>query len=118
MNIRLILASVALGLCASQAAASEAASEREEMVELAWNSGCFNCHDLDKTIRGPAWIDVAERYRNDETAFERLVVTVRDGGSGNWGDDRMSPNRRVPEEDIRKLVGWLLTLTKDAADAQ
>ena len=80
------------------------------MVELAWKRGCFNCHDVDQTVRGPAWRDVAARYRDDETAFERLIVTVRDGGRGNWGDDFMSPNRRVPEEDIKRLVAWLLTL--------
>lgn len=83
------------------------------MIELAWDSGCFNCHDVGRGLRGPAWLDVAERYRDDDEAFERLVITVRDGGSGNWGDERMSPNRRVPEEDIRALVAWILDLERE-----
>lgn len=82
----------------------------DAMEALAWKSGCFNCHDLREHIRGPAWTDVAARYRGDETALERLVETVRNGGRGNWGDDAMTPNRRVPEEDIRTLVTWLLEL--------
>ncbi len=82
----------------------------EAMIDLAWESGCFNCHDLDDTLRGPAWRDVAERYRDDDEALERLVVTVREGGSGNWGEERMTPNRRVAEEDIKCLVAWLLEL--------
>lgn len=82
----------------------------QDMIELAWKRGCFNCHDVEENVRGPAWRDVARRYRDDAGALERLVVTVREGGSGNWGDDRMSPNRRVPEEDIRTLVQWLLDL--------
>lgn len=53
---------------------------------------------------------VAARNRDDETAFDRLIVTVRDGGTGNWGNDSMSPNRRVPEEEIKRLVAWLLNL--------
>ncbi|EWH01900.1 c-type cytochrome [Halomonas sp. BC04] len=57
----------------------------EVMIDLAWDSGCFNCHDLERSLRGPAWLDVAERYRDDDEAFERLVETVREGGSGNWG---------------------------------
>jgi cytochrome c len=88
------------------------AQDDDVMVELAWDSGCFNCHDIHKRLRGPAWADVAERYRGDETVFERLVDKVRNGGGGNWGDEAMSPNRRVPEEDIRTLVEWLLTLEK------
>ncbi|MFP3468380.1 c-type cytochrome, partial [Leifsonia sp. SIMBA_070] len=75
------------------------------MIDLAWDSGCFNCHDVDKTLRGPAWRDVAERYPDDDETFERLVNKVRQGGSGNWGDERMTANTRVPMEDIRTLVG-------------
>jgi cytochrome c len=95
---------------ANDTAARENDPRDQAMIDLAWDSGCFNCHDVHDKIRGPAWVEVARRYRGDDTAFERLVVTVREGGSGNWGDDRMSPNRRVPEEDIRTLVQWLLTL--------
>jgi cytochrome c len=99
------------GLHASGLALADPQSADDEvMIELAWDSGCFNCHDVHEHIRGPAWAEVARRYRGDEGAFERLVEKVIVGGSGNWGDDAMSPNRRVPEEDIRALVGWLLTL--------
>jgi cytochrome c len=82
----------------------------QPMIDLAWKSRCFNCHDVQDEVRGPAWVEVARRYRGDDEAFELLVERVRDGSSGNWGDDRMSPNRRVAEEDIRALVKWLLTL--------
>ncbi len=93
------------------AAAGFAQADDEAMIDLAWDSGCFNCHDLDKTLRGPAWRDVAKRYHDaDEAVFERLVAKVRDGGRGNWGDEAMSANRRVPEEDIRTLVDWILRL--------
>ena len=88
----------------------EDAARYQAMVDLAWESGCFNCHDVHEKVRGPAWVEVAKRYRGDAAAFEQLVLKVREGGGGNWGDDRMSPNRRVPEEDIRTLVEWLLTL--------
>ncbi|HRQ58508.1 MAG TPA: c-type cytochrome [Azoarcus taiwanensis] len=95
--------------CAALAADEDYAA----MVELAWTRGCFNCHDVEQKVRGPAWRDVAARYRGDETAFGRLIVTVRDGGRGNWGNDFMSSNRRVPEEDIKRLVAWLLALESE-----
>jgi cytochrome c len=97
-------------LLVAPALAADAPEDFEAMVELAWNSGCFNCHDLDDTVRGPAWRAVARRYRDDPTAFERLRVKVREGGGGVWGDDHMSPNRRVPMEDIDRLLRWLLEL--------
>lgn len=110
---RILLASLALSLSTAYAGNGQD-DDREAMIELAWKRGCFNCHEVDTKLRGPAWLDVAERYRGDDTAFETLVAKVRDGGSGNWGDDYMSPNRRVPEEDIRTLVGWLLMLDKES----
>lgn len=104
------LTAVALLPPAQSAHASGSLADDEAMIELAWESGCFNCHDVDERVRGPAWRDVARRYRDDPEAFERLVATVISGGSGNWGDDAMTANRRVPEADVRALVRWLLAL--------
>jgi cytochrome c len=108
--IALLAFSAALLLPSQGPRADAPAADDEAMVELAWDSGCFNCHDLHERVRGPAWVEVARRYRGDEGAHERLVTKVIEGGGGNWGDDVMSPNRRVPEEDVRALVAWLLTL--------
>jgi len=80
------------------------------LLELADKSRCTTCHDVREKVTGPAWIDVANRYRGDKDALERLVVKVRDGGSGNWGNVPMSPNKRVSEDNIRKLVTWILAL--------
>ena len=87
-----------------------AANDDAAMLELADKSRCTACHDVREKVTGPAWVDVAKRYRNDAGALERLVVKVRDGGSGAWGTVPMSPNKRVPEENIRKLVSWILSL--------
>lgn len=87
-----------------------AANDDDAMLDLADKSRCTACHDVRDKVTGPAWVEVAKRYRNDAGALERLVVKVRDGGSGAWGTVPMSPNKRVPEENIRKLVGWILSL--------
>jgi cytochrome c len=106
----LVVGLVALAVASGAPHAEEVHADDEAIIELAWDSGCFNCHDVHERIRGPAWIEVAQRYRGDGEALERLVKKVIEGGSGNWGDDAMSPNRRVPEEDVRTLVAWLLAL--------
>ncbi|MCA1909538.1 MAG: c-type cytochrome [Magnetospirillum sp.] len=90
--------------------AGPAAAGDSAMLELADKSRCTACHDIHEQVTGPAWIEVAKRYRGDKDAVERLVAKVRDGGSGNWGTVPMSPNKRVPEDNIRKLVTWILAL--------
>jgi cytochrome c len=112
--IAAVLLALGLALPLPGASTEEAQSDEtqpdEAMIELAWDSGCFNCHDIDEPLRGPPWRKVAARYRGDDEAFDRLVPKVIEGGGGVWGDDVMSPNRRVPEEVVRALVKWLLTL--------
>jgi cytochrome c len=92
------------------AAQSPASAETKAMLQLADDSNCLSCHDLEQKIRGPAWRDVAKRYRGDASAEDKLVKKVHEGGGGVWGDDYMSANRRAGLQNIRTLVRWILKL--------
>jgi len=80
------------------------------MLELADKSRCLTCHDVDETVRGPAWRDVAKRYRGKPEVEEVLVAKVYEGGGGVWGNDYMSANKRAGIDNIRILVRWILSL--------
>ena len=90
-----------------------AQADQAAMLELADASRCLACHDINETVRGPAWRDVARRYRGNserEGTENALVKKVYEGGSGVWGDDTMSANKRAGLENIRVLVRWILAL--------
>lgn len=72
--------------------------------------GCAACHAVDKAIVGPAYQQVAAKYRGDKTAAAKLEQKVKAGGSGVWGAVPMPPNSAVPDADIKALVTWILTL--------
>ena len=74
--------------------------------------GCAACHAVDKTIVGPAYNQVAAKYRGDKTAAAKLEQKVKAGGSGVWGAVPMPPNTAVPDADIKALVSWILSLGK------
>jgi cytochrome c len=74
--------------------------------------GCAACHAIDKKIIGPAYQDVAAKYRGDAGAAVRLVDKVKKGGVGVWGQVPMPPNAQAPDGDIRELVAWILALKK------
>ena len=74
--------------------------------------GCAACHAVDKAIVGPAYSQVAAKYRGDKTAAAKLEQKVKAGGSGAWGAVPMPPNSAVPDGDIKALVSWILTLGK------
>ena len=81
------------------------------LVSLAHRSGCFSCHTVDNKVVGPAWKEVAAKYRGDAGAEEKLVAKVSKGGSGVWGSAPMPANSpTVKDEDIRTLVKFILSL--------
>jgi cytochrome c len=40
---------------------------------------------------------------------DKLVQSVRNGSRGTWGRIPMPPHGAVPEADVRRIVGWVLT---------
>lgn len=76
-------------------------------AELAARAGCLACHGATNGVIGPAFADVAQRYRNDPTAADRLLRKVQAGGAGSFGTVAM-PAQRLPERDLRTLIDWIL----------
>lgn len=77
---------------------------------LAKKYNCLACHSVDKKIVGPAYKDVAAKYKGDAGAEAKLVAKVKNGGSGVWGPIPMPPNSSVPDADVKALVKWVLSL--------
>ncbi|BAN68323.1 hypothetical protein EBS_0345 [endosymbiont of unidentified scaly snail isolate Monju] len=91
---------------ASQPAAAPAV---EDASALAQAKGCLGCHQVAAKVLGPAYKDVAAKYRGDAGALDRLVAKVKSGGAGVWGQIPMPPNN-VSDEEATRLVKWILSL--------
>jgi cytochrome c len=78
--------------------------------ELAKKSNCFACHQIDKKSVGPAYKDVAKKYKGQDVAA-KLAEKVKKGGQGVWGPVPMPPNAAVPDADIKTLVDWILKMS-------
>ncbi len=101
------LAAAGTLLLATQASALDADASKA----LAQKSGCLACHAIDKKVLGPAYKDVAAKYKGDKGAEARLVAKVKAGGGGVWGAMAMPANSpQVKDEDIKTIVQWVLTL--------
>lgn len=103
----------AIGLVCLMTIASFAQAEDVKPAEakaLAEKSGCMACHGIDKKILGPAYKDVAAKYKGNKEAEAKLVEKVKKGGSGVWGPMPMPGNSpRVADDDIKTLVKWVLS---------
>jgi cytochrome c len=92
---------VAAGMLAGgQALADEA---------LAKKHNCLACHTTDKKLVGPAYKEIAKKYKGQNVAA-KLQEKVKKGGQGAWGPVPMPPNPAVPDADIKTLVDWILKM--------
>jgi len=87
-----------------------AAQDAAAAVALAEKHLCLSCHRVDSKLVGPAYKDVAAKYKGDPGALDRLVAKVVKGGKGVWGQTPMPANKDVSEADVRTIVTWVLSL--------
>lgn len=117
---------VAVLVFAAQGSAWADAKLDVAMKQLAAASGCVACHSIESgkpgpagvAPIGPAWQDVAARYKGQEGVSEKLLKTVMEGSNpyashwkGKVSGLAMPPNAvAIQEADARKLVQWILDL--------
>jgi len=95
---------------AKDTAKPDAMLSEADALALAKKNGCLVCHAIDKKVVGPAWKDVAAKYRGDAGAEARLTDKIAKGGSGVWGSIAMPPNPRLSEADRQALARFVLSL--------
>lgn len=83
----------------------------QEGAKLVDQFQCTTCHKVDEDMTGPAYLKVAEKYKNaDGKTIESLAQKIIDGGSGVWGQTIMTPNPGVSKENAIKIINYILLL--------
>ena len=94
MKSIVIAAVVAVGMAAAGTASAQEA--------LAKSSGCLNCHAVDTKKMGPAFKDVAAKYKGKADA-EATLVTMLSTAKGH-------PEVKAKGDDLKGIVKWVLSL--------
>lgn len=72
-------------------------------------SDCYTCHKETRESVGPAFTSIAKRYPVQRVYIDMLAQKVISGGSGMWGHAVMSPHPKVPMEDAKFMVSYILS---------
>ena len=81
--------------------------------EAAMKKGnCLTCHTKDKKLVGPAFKDIAAKYKGQADAPAKLFEKVRKGGSGVWGPVPMAPNpaSAISDADLKEVIEYILKM--------
>ena len=104
MNIRTAL-TAALAVSALGFSAAAQAAPEEAMTK----AGCTACHSKDKKIVGPAFKDIAAKYKGQDVVGT-LVQKVRTGGKGVYGPVPMpaSGPDKISDDDLKAAIEFIL----------
>ena len=103
---------VSMLVLAGAAMLAAGAVQAQDAKALLQKSGCTACHSEDKKLVGPAYKDVAAKYKGDAAAAGKLAEKVKKGGSGVWGPVPMPPNANVKDDDIKTMIAYVMALKK------
>ncbi|MCB1232359.1 MAG: PQQ-dependent sugar dehydrogenase [Verrucomicrobiae bacterium] len=82
-------------------------------LELMKKSDCFNCHMVDRKLVGPAYLEVAAKYRGQPLAIDEVAKRIVTGSTGIWGEVPMIPHPQHGVEQSRQMVEWILSLGEE-----
>ncbi|MEY2685166.1 MAG: Cytochrome c-551 precursor [Pseudomonadota bacterium] len=108
MKMQAIFAAAALTLMGSVAANAQ---DHAAAKALATKSACMACHAVDKKMVGPAYKDVAAKYKGMDAA--KLAASIKAGGSGKWGAVPMPAQAALKDDDAKLLAQWVLAGAPD-----
>ncbi|MEJ2200826.1 MAG: c-type cytochrome [Desulfuromonadaceae bacterium] len=89
-------------------------------LELAKQAGCLVCHDIDRKLIGPAFVWMADKYKDDKVAGQKTIIDrIAHGASGQWiretGGVIMPPfGKQTTEAQREKLADFILSLDPQA----
>lgn len=76
-------------------------------ADLAKAKNCMGCHALDKKVLGPAFKDVAAKYKGQKDAEAKIVASMTKGSTGVWGPMAMPPNA-LSAAEAKTLASWVM----------
>ena len=74
-------------------------------------AACKACHSIDKKAVGPAWKDVAAKYKGDKDAVSKIAANIEKGGKFGWNmAASMPPKGGAKPENIKMLAEFIAGL--------
>jgi len=120
---------------------SKGSTSTDEMLKTMNKHQCVACHDMDKKVIGPSWMDISNFYNSNgttpygmkasdilesKTAQEWLMFKISHGGLGDWGSMLMpameyvvkpgsfdvAPDEEQRYKDMRELIDFIMGLAE------
>ena len=108
----LVAVAVVFGMSLSTTAL---AVDADAALSLARQNGCLKCHSVDKHKDGPAYRDVAAKYKDKDHAetVKKLLNHITSGEKAKFPDGHEEEHKIIKVKDVAQqsnLIEWVLSL--------
>ena len=94
--------SILLAMAATGSMVLAGAAYAQAGADLAKAKNCMGCHDLEKKKVGPAFKDVAAKYKDNKEAEAKLVTALKEG--------KGHPSKAAASDaELKTLVQYVLS---------
>ena len=107
-----LLAGFSLSAAALFLATGAHAVDEEAARALARESNCFKCHSISKKGDGPAWKEVAAKYKGKPDAEAKVTKHITSGEKVKFEDGHEEEHKMVKSKDpaqVKNLVEFILS---------
>jgi cytochrome c len=93
-------------------------SKKGKGVKLIQATTCISCHTSQAKIVGPSFADIADKYKSDPQAVDKLFAKVRSGSVGVWGEQAMPAHTLNTDGEVKDMIKAILSTKKEAGHAE
>jgi len=91
------------------------AVDADAALSMARQNGCLKCHAVDKHKDGPAYRDVAAKYKDKDHAetVKKLINHITSGEKAKFPDGHEEEHKIIKVKDVAQqtnLIEWVLSL--------
>lgn len=89
--------------------------DNETAMLLAKQNGCLQCHLVEKRKKGPAWRDIAAKFKKHDRTFavKNLIFHITSGEFATFPDGHQEKHKIMKNKDVEiqtQLIEWVLEL--------
>jgi len=79
---------------------------------LTLSMDCKTCHKVNETSIGPTYLQIAEKYKDDENVLGYLQGKIKSGGNGVWGEVTMPAHPNITNVESRQIAVYIESLVE------
>jgi len=83
---------------------------------LIGENDCQSCHKVAGKSIGPSYLEIGQRYAEDDNALEYLTGKIIAGGGGVWGENAMAAHPDLAADEAADMVRYIMNLAKEDED--